>query len=158
MNLTEAGTGTPLKIKPENSTTRWVSFELAGQQYAVSILKVYEVLSHADIEPVPKAPHAVVGVINLRGSIVTVLDLRTWMGFTAGNENPCIVILNHENQAIGVCVDRIIEVLNLPGDAIKPAPGSAAPHVAGLVSRNGELLTLLELADLFANESSSNVH
>lgn len=158
MNALETAVSGKSKAQLDGATTRWVSFELAGQQYAVSILKVFEVLSHADIEPVPQAPRAVVGVINLRGSIVTVLDLRAWLGFAASTVNPCIIIINHENQAIGICVDRIIEVLNISNDAIKPAPGSAAQHVAGLVSQNGELLTLLELSDLFAGESAPQVH
>lgn len=149
---------TLVKSEPKPSMTRWVSFELAGQQYAVAILKVFEVLASADIEPVPTAPRGVLGVINLRGSIVTVMDLRIWLGFPASDKNRCIIIINHENQPVGFCVDRIIEVLNLAKDDIKPVPGAtseASPFVCGLVNRNEEILTLIELSDLIGMESGS---
>jgi purine-binding chemotaxis protein CheW len=149
----------PFNLEAQQSMTRWVSFELAGQQYAVAILKVFEVLASADIEPVPTAPRGVIGVINLRGSIVTVMDLRNWLGFTPSERPSCILIVNHENQPVGFCVDRIIEVLNIAKDSIQPVPKSAthefAPCVSGLVNRNGEILTLLELSDLIKNESNA---
>lgn len=161
MNAIEpSGNSNQSKLDPQKVTSRWVSFELAGQQYAVAILKVFEVLASADIEPVPTAPRGVLGVINLRGSIVTVMDLRTWLGFEPSGENRCIIIINHENHPVGFCVDRIIEVLNLPKDEIQPVPGATSempPCVSGLVNRNGEILTLLELSDLIGKESGPQV-
>lgn len=147
------------RLEPKKTMSRWVSFELAGQQYAVPILKVFEVLASADIEPVPMAPRGVLGVINLRGSIVTVMDLRIWLGFEPAQTHRCILIINHDNQPVGFCVDRIIEVLNISKDAIRPVPNAAgtevSPCVSGLVNRNGEMLTLLELSDLIKDEANS---
>lgn len=156
MNTAEVPVNASLpQPEAQHITSRWVSFELAGQQYAVAILKVFEVLATADIEPVPTAPSGVLGVINLRGSIVTVMDLRIWLGFEARGQNHCIIIINHENHPVGFCVDRIIEVLNLTKDEIKSVPGVTAEHspcVSGLVNRNGEILTLLELSELIGKE------
>ena len=151
----------PLRIAPavhETATgapspaSRWVSFELAGQQYAIAILKVLEVLSDADIEPVPSAPAAVLGVINLRGSIVTVVDIAGWLGLEHGSQARCIIVLNHEEQAIGVRVDRILEVLDIAQDTVGPVPPenavNPASRICGYLKRNGELLTLLEFTGL----------
>lgn len=132
--------------------SRWVSFEVAGQQYAIAILKVYEVLSDADIEPVPSAPDAVLGVINLRGSIVTVIDLGSCLGLPQTTNANCIIVVNHEDQAVGIRVDRILEVLDIQQSAINPVPPSVATNMAGkvlgYVNRNDDLLTLLEFVGL----------
>ncbi len=136
----------------EGVSSRWVSFELAGQKYAIAILKVFEVLSDADIEPVPCAPQTVLGVINLRGSIVTVLDLGVWLGLESAAKVHCIIVVNHEDQAIGIRVDRILEVLDIQQDSISAVPSgtsvSTAATVLGYVKRNDDLLTLLQFTAL----------
>lgn len=153
MNLTASTAANADTLHPEPSrSSRWVSFELGGQRYAIAILKVFEVLSDADIEPVPRAPQTVLGVINLRGSIVTVLDLGVWLGLEAATTSHCIIVVNHLNQAIGIRVDQILEVLDIPQDAISPVPAGAAASTAGTVlgyvKRNDDLLTLLEFTAL----------
>lgn len=132
--------------------SRWVSFELGGQKYAIAILKVFEVLSDADIEPVPCAPQSVLGVINLRGSIVTVIDLGVWLGLDQTTDSRCIIVVNHEDQAIGIRVDRILEVLDIQQGSINPVPAGTSGHTAstvlGYVQRNDDLLTLLNFVSL----------
>jgi purine-binding chemotaxis protein CheW len=130
--------------------SRWVSFELARQHFAVDILQVQEVLASAQIEPVPRAPADVLGVINLRGSIVTVIDLRTRLGLAPADDGApgCVVIVLVEGQAVGLRVDRVQEVLNIASAAIKPAPQigarAQAGRIRGVVSREHDLLTLLD--------------
>lgn len=153
MNLVTTPAVNADTLRPEEgASSRWVSFELGGQKYAIAILKVFEVLSDADIEPVPCAPRTVMGVINLRGSIVTVLDLGVWLGLAADSTTHCIIVVNHDNQAIGVRVDRILEVLDIPLKSISPVPpgsaASTASTVLGYVKRNDDLLTLLEFTAL----------
>lgn len=160
MNLTASTAANADTLHPEPSlSSRWVSFELGGQRYAIAILKVFEVLSDADIEPVPRAPQTVLGVINLRGSIVTVLDLGVWLGLAATTTAHCIIVVNHLDQAIGIRVDRILEVLDIPQDAISPVPAGAAASTAGTVlgyvKRNDDLLTLLEFTALPENPETS---
>ncbi|PTU30545.1 chemotaxis protein CheW [Stenotrophobium rhamnosiphilum] len=139
--------------------SRWVSFELGGQKYAIAILKVFEVLSDADIEPVPCAPQSVLGVINLRGSIVTVIDLAVWLGLDQTTESHCVIVVNHEDQALGIRVDRILEVLDIQQNAINPVPsgtaGNTANTVLGYVQRNDDLLTLLNFVSLPDNSEAS---
>lgn len=144
------------KLEPlhpdQGASSRWVSFELVGQKYAIAILKVLEVLSDADIEPVPCAPRTVLGVINLRGSIVTVLDLGVWLGLQSASTTHCIIVVNHDDQAIGVRVDRILEVLDIQQNTISPVPAGAASSTAstvlGYVKRHEDLLTLLQFSAL----------
>ena len=133
--------------------TRWVSFRLGGQLYGLAIGEVQEVLASADIEPVPGAQAFVLGVINLRGHIVTVVDLRTCLG-TAVVEGgaSCVVIANSASGMLGFCVDGIADVVNIPQARIQPpielSTMPAARAVRGLIKRKDEVLTLLDVQQL----------
>lgn len=139
---------------------RWVRFELAGQWYGVAILEVQEVLAQAAIEPVPGAPADVLGVINLRGSIVTVLDLRRRLGLTplADAASAALIVARIPGaQALGLAVDRIIDVAAFADTEIQPPPAVAATRSAqclrGIVSREESLLSLIDLAKLAEERS-----
>ena len=142
----------PLARRVEDRLSRWVCFVVAGQEYGLPIERVQEVLRDAVIEPVPGTQPVVLGVVNLRGCVVTVIDLRTRLGLTAGPAaspaNRRIIVLDLGGELFGLAVDAVAEVLKLADAAIKPAPpvgsaeGSARP--AGMVSRDGRLLTLIE--------------
>lgn len=146
----------------EDHSSRWVEFELAGQGYALPILQVREVLAEADIEPVPGAPEAVLGVINLRGAIVSVIDLRLRLrhAWRATGVETRIIIVEPHGEPLGLRVDRIADVRNIPDAAIKPAPalGAAddplAAAVQGVFVRNGKWLTLLDVAALVAGSQA----
>lgn len=132
---------------------RWIGFELAGQLYGVPILAVQEVLADADIEPVPGAPHGVLGVINLRGAIVTVADLRLLLGLApAAESRGALIVFDAGTEAVAARVDRVTQVRQIPDLAIKPAPRAGlalSRSVTGVVVRDGELMTLLDAAALF---------
>ena len=129
---------------------RWVCFGLGGELYGLPILRVQEVLTLTPIEPVPGAAPTLLGVINLRGQVVTVVDLRAHLGFAAPapGAEARIVVVDDRGETIGLLVDGVSDVRKLAQAAIKPAPHVEAQRrvpVAGIVSRNGELLTLLDL-------------
>lgn len=138
---------------------RWISFSLAGQSYGVDIRRVREVLAEVQIEPVPGAPSAVLGVINLRGQIVTVLDLRAWLGREPTQKIVRVMVLEHTGAMLGLAVDAVSDVLRLTLEDIKPAPrsgeGQRADFIEGLVSREDGLLTLVNFDALLATESLS---
>lgn len=146
--------------KPQSGPIQvWVGFELGGQRYAVDIRRVREVLSQVVIEQVPGAPRLVVGVINLRGRIVTVFDLHCRLGVQrdAGDvDQGCVIVVEVDGEPIALRVDRITELCNLQESAIRPAPritpGVEHAVVAGMVRRGDDLLTLLEL-DVVINEA-----
>ena len=133
----------------DEQMTRWVSFELAGQLYGLPILDVQEVLASAEIEPVPGSSAATLGVINLRGTIVTVLDLRLHLGLPAREaEASSKLIVLGGAEPVALRVDRVATVRAIADGAIKPLPETGAAElgarVRGLFSRNNELLTLLD--------------
>lgn len=138
--------------RAQDQSSRWVTFELAGQIYGLEILKVQEVLADAEIESVPGAPSVILGVANLRGSIVTILDLRRRLGLAPRElEVPvCCVVVDGRGEPVGLRVDRVIDVRRIADGAIKRVPatgGNRASGVLGVISRPGEMLTLLD-ADL----------
>jgi purine-binding chemotaxis protein CheW len=147
MNSMVAGAA---RRKSDSPSGRWVGFELNRQCFGVKIEQVREVLASAMIEPVPGAPSLVLGVINLRGRIVTVLDLHRCMDMTrASDQETCVIIVDFEGEPLALRVDRIAELCSVSEAAIKPAPptaqGGANASVSGIVSRDGALLTLLDL-------------
>ena len=108
--------------------TQHLTFQLAGEEYAIDILSVKEIIPYGVITVVPQTPPAIRGVINLRGSVVPVVDLAVKLGFTptAITNRTCIVIvevaLNAEPTIVGVLVDSVSQVMEfLPGD-ILPVP------------------------------------
>lgn len=136
--------------------SRWVCFEMSGQFYGLPISAVQEVLADISIEPVPGTTPLVLGVINLRGNVVTVIDLRRHFGFQpSGGPDTRIIVVDHGSEALGLCVDRVADVRKLADGAIKPAPPTggttAEAGIRGMVSRSGELLTLLDPAKLLAD-------
>lgn len=130
--------------------SRWVSFTLDGQNYAIPIVQVVEVIAQAEIEPVPGAPSDVLGVINLRGTIVTVIDLRLHFSLpvVAPDENTRIIVVERGNESIGLRVDRVSHVRSIPQHVIQPAPKtsqtSGVNGISGVVTRPEGLLSLLD--------------
>ena len=139
---------------------RWISFSLAGQSYGVDIGRVREVLAEVQIEPVPGAPPAVLGVINLRGQIVTVLDLRAWLGRAPTSKVLRVMVLERAGAMLGLAVDAVSDVLRLVPEDIKPVPrsgeGERTDFIEGLVARDDGLLTLVSFDALLATESLGN--
>lgn len=138
----------------DDSLSRWVCFGVGDQVFGLPILAVQEVLRNADIEPVPGATAQVLGVINLRGNVVTVLDLRVRLGLptVAPGEDSRIVIVEHHGESFGLLVDRIADVRKVIDAAIKPVPdvgaSRSAVRVRGIYDRDGSSLTLLDQAGL----------
>jgi purine-binding chemotaxis protein CheW len=139
--------------KSDAPSARWVGFELNGQGFGVKIEQVREVLLSATIEPVPSSPPLVLGVINLRGRIVTVLDLHMCLGLMRESDAETrVIIIDFEGEPLALRVDRISDLCAVSDKAIKPAPatakGGANAAVCGVVSRDHSMLTLLDLDKL----------
>ncbi|MES0874582.1 chemotaxis protein CheW [Sinimarinibacterium thermocellulolyticum] len=146
--------------RADDRLSRWVCFRLDAQLYGLPILDVQEVLCQFEIEPVPGAPAAVLGVINLRGTVITVLDPRRLLALPTScpGADACIVIVDHGEESLGLLVDRVTDVRKLVDAAIKPAPkvgvdaGEGCVH--GIYVRDGELLTLLDTASLLTTSAA----
>ncbi len=139
----------PLRRR-EDAVSRWVCFRLGEQLYGLPILQVQELLGNAAVEPVPGTSSQVCGVINLRGNVVTVLDLRICLGLSPIPATPDsrVVVVEHGAESVGLRVDGVAEVRKVIDGAIRPSPnvGSASSGgpVRGVYLRDGEMLTLLD--------------
>lgn len=149
------------------SSTQFATFYLNDVSFGLDILQIREVIRRVSCTPVPQAPQEVHGLMNLRGQIVTVVDLAQRIGLDAngGSRGTCVILKtdgelaaqgrhNAELQsvgddAIGLLVDRMGEVVPVEAEEIDPAPANTSevdtPFLRGVVKLDGELLTLLDL-------------
>ena len=103
---------------------QYLIFALAHEHYGLDILKVREIVAMMDITSVPRMPAYVIGVVNLRGKVVPVMDLRLLLGMPEVQRTPrtCIVVVHAAEVETGIVVDRVLEVSNLPADCIEETP------------------------------------
>lgn len=141
----------------DDPVLQWVTFRLAGETYGVNVMQVQEVLRHSEIAPVPGAPPYVLGIINLRGNVVTVIDSRHRFGLEPEEvtENTRIVIIEADSHVIGILVDSVAEVVYLRQSEIETAPNvgndESAKFIQGVCHKNDELLILIELDKLLTD-------
>ena len=138
-----------------------IAFKLSKEFVGVPIEQVIEITSNKDITPVPKAPSYVIGVMNLRGKIVPVINLKEHLGIPFNipeniyQENK-IVILETPKGEVGIVVDEIIGSIKFPEDEILPEPigtvGIDVKFISGVVQLDGELLIILNIESIFNRE------
>ncbi|MGF1688912.1 chemotaxis protein CheW [Photobacterium japonica] len=137
---------------------QWVTFQLGEETYGINVMQVREVLRYSEIAPVPGAPDYVIGIINLRGNVVTVIDTRSRFGLMQGeiSDNTRIVIIEAEKQVIGILVDSVAEVVYLRGSEIDSTPSvgteESAKFIQGVSNRDGQLLILVDLNKLLSDD------
>ncbi|WP_111976668.1 chemotaxis protein CheW [Algibacillus agarilyticus] len=142
----------------DDQVLQWVTFKLDEETYGINVMQVQEVLRYSEIAPVPGAPDYVLGIINLRGNVVTVIDTRSRFGLpsTEVSDNTRIVIIEAEKQVIGILVDSVAEVVYLRASEIDTAPNvgtdESARFIQGVSNRDGELLILVDLNKLLSDE------
>jgi len=134
---------------------KYLTFALANEEYGISILKIKENIGMISITSIPKTPDYVKGVINLRGKVIPVIDLRMKFGMDAidYNERTCIIVLEigDQNSAlmIGIVVDTVSEVLNIKGDDIEETPhfGTAldTDYIMGMAKSEDSVKILLDI-------------
>lgn len=135
-----------------------VTFSIGTEEFGVDIMKVQEIIRIPPITRVPKAPSYIEGVINLRGNIIPVVNLRVRFGMPAGEETDLsrIVVLQVNTKVFGVRVDGVTEVLRLESEAIEPPPpvalGMDASFIRGVGKIGERLLILLNLDQLMGGD------
>lgn len=135
----------------DDSVLQWGTFRLADELYGVNVMQIREVLRYTEITPVPGAPYYVLGIINLRGNVVTVIDTRKRFGLPPGevDNNSRIVIVEVDGQVIGMLVDSVAEVTYLRQSEIEITPSvgneETSKFISGVCNKNDELLILIEL-------------
>ena len=137
---------------------QWVTFKLESETYGINVMQVQEVLRYSEIAPVPGAPLYVLGIINLRGNVVTVIDTRSRFGLESCEvtDNTRVVVIESEKQVIGILVDSVAEVVYLKASEIDDAPNvgndESAQFIQGVANREGELLILVDLDKLLSDD------
>jgi len=131
-----------------------VTFRLGREEFSMDILKVQEIIRHMDLTRVPRTPEFVDGVINLRGRVIPVLDLRKRFGLPADertNETR-IIVVDVDDTTVGLKVDAVSEVLRLPADTVEPPPslvtGIESDYIKGVGKLEGRLIILLDVAKI----------
>lgn len=128
-----------------------VSFKLGTEEYGVDISQVQEIIRMVEITHVPRAPHFMEGVINLRGQLIPIVDLRTRFAMTreAATKATRIVVTEIGSRRVGIVVDSVSEVLDLPIEDVEEAPamiaGVGTEYIQGVGKVGDRLVILLDL-------------
>lgn len=136
-----------------------VSFDVANEEFAVDILAVHEINRMIELTRVPQSPPSVEGVINLRGKIIPVVDLRKRfeLDVTDTTEHSRIIVVEVGPRVLGFVVDRVHEVLRIPDSIVEPAPSMTSSvdtdFIDGVAKLEDRLIILLDLAKLFGDAS-----
>ena len=130
---------------------QFLTFTLAKEEYGIEILSVQEIKGYTTVTPIPNTPAYIKGVMNLRGTVVPVLDLR----IKFGNPDPqydkftVIMVVNIGNRVVGLVVDSVQDVLNIKVDAIEPSPnlgsGIDTSFLTGMAKQEDRLIALLDI-------------
>ena len=146
-----------------NPIIQWVTFFLDNEKYGIKVMQVQEVLRMTEIAPVPGAPDYVLGIINLRGNVVTVVDSRKRFGLPEKEADDAtrIVIIEAGDQVVGILVDSVAEVVDLRANDIETAPNvgtdESSKYIQGVSSQGNELLILVDVDKLLSDEEWQEV-
>lgn len=150
--------GAVANVNSKDESVQWVTFRLADETYGINVMQVQEVLRVSEIAPVPGAPHYVLGIINLRGNVVTVIDTRIRLGLATSEvtDSTRIVIIETARHVVGILVDCVAEVVDVASSEVESAPNvgsdESANYIQGVASRENELLILVDLNKLLTDE------
>jgi purine-binding chemotaxis protein CheW len=146
----------------DSELVQLTAFRVGAEEYVVDIMRVREIIRPLPVTRVRKGPLYVEGVINLRGEVIPVVDLRRRFELPADeHEARKIIILAVEGRTIGLIVDSVTEVARVPKSSIRPAPGilseEQAPYFLGVCHYKGRTLLLMNVKNVIASEESIDV-
>ncbi|WP_233407814.1 chemotaxis protein CheW [Marinomonas spartinae] len=147
----------------EDPILQWVTFRLENEIYGVNVMQVKEVLRYTEIAPVPGAPSFVLGIIHLRGTVVTVIDTRQRFDLPSGDitDSSRIMIMEVEGHVIGILVDAVSEVVYLRQSEIEVSPSvgndESSKFIQGVCHKNDILLILVDLDKLLSEDEWSDI-
>lgn len=144
---------------------KYLTFTLAEEEYGIGILKIKEIIGMLPITSVPQTPEFVKGVINLRGKVIPVMDLRLRFGMPSidYSDRTCIIVVEVGGQAgtilVGIVVDAVSEVLNIKGDDIEKSPTFGAKldtdYILGMAKMEGGVKILLDIDQVLSKDELS---
>ena len=148
--------------KTDERAGKYLTFQLGREEFAIQVLKVREIMGVQDITAVPQTPAHVKGVINLRGKVVPVVDLRLKFRLpqVEYTQRTCIIVVQVDFQGtallMGIVVDGVSEVLNLAGGDIEDTPdfgsGVETPYILGMAKSKGKVKILLDIDQVLSSQ------
>jgi purine-binding chemotaxis protein CheW len=135
-----------------------VTFRVGGEEFGLDVFQVHEILRYTEPTPVPKAPAFVEGVLDVRGALIPVVDLRKRfeVPHVGYDDDTRIVLVDFQGERLGLVVDAVTEVLRAPETAVTPPPayfkGLAAEFLRGIVRLEGRLVVLLDLEKILSSQ------
>ena len=140
------------------ATGEYLTFRLGSEEYGIDILKVQEIRSYEAPTRIANAPDFIKGVVNLRGVIVPIVDLRVKLGCASAEVNTftVVIVLNVRNRVVGAVVDSVSDVLELSRDQIRPAPEMTAAavntsYITGIATVAERMLILMDIEGLMSS-------
>lgn len=150
------------EIEVNDPVLQWVTFHLDNEVYGINVMQVQEVLRSGEITPVPGTPDYVLGIINLRGNVVTIIDTRRRFGLPpkANDDFTRVIIFEVNNHVIGMVVDSVAEVVYLRQSEIESAPNvnndDSARFIQGVRSSDDSLLILVDVNKFLSDKEIAN--
>ncbi len=142
---------------------KYLTFHLAGEDYGIEIAFVTEIIGIQKVTEVPDMPDFVKGVINLRGKVIPVMDVRIRFKLERRDydERTCIVVVNIADNAIGLVVDEVREVADIPAEHVEPAPrtgkGTSSRFIKGMGKMGDEVKIILDVEQLLYEEELEQI-
>jgi purine-binding chemotaxis protein CheW len=151
-----------LAARADQRPGKYLTFQLGNEEFGIQVMKVREIMGIQDITAVPQTPGYVKGVINLRGKVTPVVDLRLKFGLPEieYTQRTCIIVVQVQGDAgamlMGIIVDGVSEVLNLTSADIEDTPdfgdGATTPYLLGMAKVKGKVKILLEIDQVLTNQ------
>lgn len=168
MLSTMLSTNEPATAAPADARAgKYLTFQLANEEFGIRVLKVREIMGLQEITAVPQTPAHIKGVINLRGKVVPVIDLRLKFGIVAAQytQRTCIIVTQVEGEAglvlMGIIVDGVSEVLNLTASEIEDTPDfgeeAAGQYLLGMAKVKGKVKILLDIDRVLSTQDLQNL-
>lgn len=152
---------------PTHTTTiaqsgQYLTFRLQKEKYAIEILKVREIIAMSDITPVPQTPHFIKGVINLRGKVIPVMDLRIKFSLltTEYTRESCMIIVDIRNKQVALIVDAVHDVIEFTAEQISEtgfAPQVNGDFISGVGKLGNEIVIILNIERVLTSEEFVSV-
>ncbi len=147
------------KVQLTERGSQYLTFMLAGEEYGINILNVQEIKGWMPTTQIPNTPSHVLGVINLRGAVVPIIDLRKRFAFAHADYGPTTVVIfvkiNDHKKTIGMVVDAVSEVYNIPEVNVEPPPEMGAKlnieYITGLATVDKKMIILIDVEKLVEN-------
>src|SRR6516165_4846013 len=152
--------GAEASRRADNPVVQLVGFRLDNEDYAIAITKIQEIILMKPITRIPEVPDFIEGLINLRGSVIPIVNLRKRFGLAARevDDETRTIVVNVHDKTVGCIVDAVTQVMRINRDQIQPPPLSvlavAHQYVAGLARLGDRLLIVLDIERLFDEQSA----